>query len=534
VPYKRRTYSGLYQGSPVNPFQKIPGIDIEIVTVKTIGSIYLLKPFTNALQIREIIDRIVPMERDSGGLTHGEVVEQLVLNRLNDPCPLARIEDWAENTGIRELFQICPEELNDDRLGRALDAIEPYINDIEEAIVLSCFSRFSKIDTSRILWDLTSFYFEGDHDASDLIRYGYNRDQKKDKKQAVVELNVTAGDGIPVAHRTLPGNASDQKQALKNMDTLRKRLKNKDFLVIGDRAMFTKDNLAGLIGKKISFVGPLASRDKEFILSFPDEQFQALSYTTAKDKGGYYGIDTTYTFENNGGYFKCRAVVVKSDDLAEQQFKTLNRNLGKVDADLQKIRGQLNKYKYKNYDYANDQIKKKLDKHGNYGKMFHIVLDARNEDAMTLTWEYEKELLDQELRLLGKYVLATSLDSKTHDAEAVLEAYKSRHRVEDSIRMTKSTLKIRPVFLQNDDRIKALVLVMIIALIVYALIEYVVKKEKLAKSARQALFLFRMPAIVALKVNGHLVQQIGNISPFMLAVLNALNIKPLELDNLTG
>ncbi len=426
-------------------------------------------------------------------------------------------------------MHISPEQLNDDRLGGALDAIEPYGDDIEETIVLHALSRFSKIDTSQVLWDTTSFYFEGDHDESDLIRYGYSRDQKPDKKQAVVELNVTARDGIPVCHRTLPGNASDQKEALKNLETLKKRLKNKDLSIIGDRALFTKGNLAGLISTKINFVGPLAAKEREFILSFPDEQFQPLSYTTAKEKGGYSGIDTSYRFEQDGGFYKCRAVVVKSDELSEQEGKTLDKNLARVAADLEKIRGQLNKRKYKSYDYANDQIRKTLAKHGNYGRLFHVVLDARDEDAMVITWEYEKELLYQERRLLGKYVLATSLDKKTHDAEAVLELYKSRHLVEHRFRTTKSTLKVRPVFLQKDERIKALVLVMIIALIVYALIEYVVKQERLATSAKQALFMFRMPAIVTLRVNGQIMQQIGNIKPFMLEILDALNVKPLEL-----
>jgi len=531
VTYKRRSYSGLFQGSTTNYFQGIPGINIEFTTVKTIGSLYLLKPFVSALQIREIIDRIVPMERDAGRLSHGEAIEQLVLNRLHDPCPLVHLEDWAENAGLLELYHIRPNDLNDDRLGRALDAIAPYIDDIEEAIVLFCLSRFGKIDTDQILWDLTSFYFEGDHEDSEMIKYGYNRDQKKDKKQAVVELNVTAKDGIPLCHRTLPGNASDQREALKNLETLKKRLKKKSFLLIGDRALFTKPNLAGLIGKKIDFVGPLAGKDKEFILSFPEEQFQALTYTTAKGKGGYSGIDTAYRFEQDGGYYTCRAVVVKSDELCEQQQKTLDKNLAKVDADLQKIRGHLNLRRYKNVDYVADRVKKMLSDQGCYGKLFHIILKEDEEGALTLTWEYENELLEQQRRLLGKYVLATNLDHKTHDAEAVLEAYKSRHRVEDQIRTTKSTLKIRPVFLQTDERIKSLVLVMIIALIVYALIEYVVKQEGLAKSAKQALFMFRMPAIVTLKINGQIMQQIGNISPFMLEILNALNVKPLELDN---
>lgn len=177
----------------------------------------------------------------------------------------------------------------------------------------------------------------------------------------------------------------------------------------------------------------------------------------------------------------------------------------------------------------NGQIRKTLAKHGSYGRLFHVLLDARDEDAMTLAWEYEPELLDQKRRLLGKYVLATSLDKKTRDVEAVLELYKSRHLVEHRFRTTKSTLKVRPVFLQKDERISALVLVMVIALIVYALIEYVVKQERLATSAKQALLMFRMPAIVTLRVNGQIMQQIGNIKPFMLEILAALNVKPLEL-----
>jgi transposase len=256
-----------------------------------------------------------------------------------------------------------------------------------------------------------------------------------------------------------------------------------------------------------------------------------LAYTTAKGKSGYGGIDTTYTFEHNGGYYTCRAVVVKSDELCKQQGKTLDRNLGKVDADLQKIKGQLNVRKYKNVDYVIDQVKKKLDKHGCYGKLFHVVLGGE-EDALTLTWDYGTEALEKERRLLGKYVLVTGLEKETHDANQVLEAYKSRHRVEDQIRTTKSTLKIRPVFLQSDKRIRALVLVNVIALIVYALVEHVCKQEGLAKSAKQAFFMFRMPAIVAVTVNGQSIRAIGNIKPFMRQLLDDLKVKPLEMNNM--
>lgn len=163
--------------------------------------------------------------------------------------------------------------------------------------------------------------------------------------------------------------------------------------------------------------------------------------------------------------------------------------------------------------------------------LFNISLEGEN-GSLELSWSYNPELLKQEHCLLGKYILATSLESSTHDANQVVELYKSRHRVEDRIRAMKSTLKIRPVFLQSDDRIRSLVLVNIIALIVYALIEYVCQQEGLAKSAKQALFMFRMPAIVTLTVNGQVVQQIGNIKPFMHDILDALKAKPLELDDM--
>ncbi len=56
-------------GHMTNYFQNSPGADIEVATVKTIGSLCLLKPFVEALKIREIVDRIILMERYSDGIT---------------------------------------------------------------------------------------------------------------------------------------------------------------------------------------------------------------------------------------------------------------------------------------------------------------------------------------------------------------------------------------------------------------------------------------------------------------------------------
>ena len=70
---------------------------------------------------------------------------------------------------------------------------------------------------------------------------------------------------------------------------------------------------------------------------------------------------------------------------------------------------------------------------------------------------------------------------------------------------------------------------LVIALIVYDRVG--LPKERLASSARQALFMFRMPAIISLTVNGQFSRS-ATIQPFMHEILDALNVRPLELDDM--
>ncbi len=57
-------------------------------------------------------------------------------NRLHHPRPLRDIEDWAEVCGIEELYGLKPEHLNDDRLGRALEDLEQYFEEINTALAM--------------------------------------------------------------------------------------------------------------------------------------------------------------------------------------------------------------------------------------------------------------------------------------------------------------------------------------------------------------------------------------------------------------
>jgi hypothetical protein len=89
-------------------------------TMKNIGNITLIKPLFDSIGIRKIIDGYCPMERDGDGITNGEAIEVMVLNRLTSPTPIVHVEEWASQYALEEICGISPDEVNDDRLLRKI------------------------------------------------------------------------------------------------------------------------------------------------------------------------------------------------------------------------------------------------------------------------------------------------------------------------------------------------------------------------------------------------------------------------------
>lgn len=73
------------------------------VADKTLGSLPVVAEFVRRLDLAGIVDRACPV-RDLALLTHGQVIEALVANRLTSPAPLVHVEDWAREWAVEEIF----------------------------------------------------------------------------------------------------------------------------------------------------------------------------------------------------------------------------------------------------------------------------------------------------------------------------------------------------------------------------------------------------------------------------------------------
>lgn len=93
-------------------------------------------------------------------LSHGEVIAAMVANRLTGRRPLKHIDQWAKRWAVEEVFGTPAHLLNDDRLGRVLDAIFPHLDTLKGSVAWSAIEAFG-IDTAVFHWDFTSFSSAG-------------------------------------------------------------------------------------------------------------------------------------------------------------------------------------------------------------------------------------------------------------------------------------------------------------------------------------------------------------------------------------
>ena len=225
---------------------------------KALGALPVVAGFCRRLGIAATVDELCPV-RDVAIATHGEVIEALMANRLTSPTPLLRVEDWARDWAVPEAFGVAAEALNDDRVGRALDAIAPQLDAIVGSVGARAIASFG-IDVSRLHWDMTSISLYGAYAAADeefaTPRWGKPKDRRPDLKQIQTGLAVAGDGGIPVFHRAYDGGAGEVAQVVGAMEALREMAGERRFLLVGDSKLVSYKNLKAMIDAEVSFIAP--------------------------------------------------------------------------------------------------------------------------------------------------------------------------------------------------------------------------------------------------------------------------------------
>jgi transposase len=456
---------------------------------KALGSLPVIAKFCERLDIRGIVDRAVPV-RDVAIATHGQVIETMIANRLTSPRPLLRVQEWAAEWAVEEVFGVAPQTLNDDRIGRALDAVAPALDGIVGSIGAQAIAAFG-LDVSRLHWDMTSISLFGDYDTVENgfaePSYGHPKDRRVDLKQIQTGLAVTGDGGVPVLHRAFDGRAGEVNQVVGAMESLRAMCAERSFLLVGDSKLVSFDNLRQLMAAGVAFIAPASKNyiGADVLAGCEFDAAEPVDYVAQRDadklperRGSYRVLQDTWTLpapkNSKHSGLDVRRVFVWSSADADAAAKSRANKLARASDDLDALSRGLGGRHYPTIDAVQARLTTIAAKRhvGDYLRA-DVGTDAAGKP--TLRWRYDQAALDAEAATDGWYCLLTNLDPDIHAAE-VLARYKGQEVVERRYGAFKGPLAVAPVFLKNNRRIEALLSVICLALLIFCLVEREVRR----------------------------------------------------------
>jgi transposase len=455
---------------------------------KALGALPVVAELCRRLDIAGTVDRACPV-RDIAYAAHGQVVEALVANRLTSPTPLVHVEDWARAWAVEEVFGLAPEVLNDDRIGRALDAVAPELDGVVGSIGARAIAEFG-VEVSRIHWDMTSISLFGAYPSpvEEYIepRFGHPKDRRPDLVQVQAGLAVSADGGIPVWHRAYDGGAGEVTQVVPAMEALSRLAGERRFLMVGDSKLVSYPNLRAIIEAEVNFVAPASKAyvGAEVLAACNFDDAVPVGYVAQRDaakppeeRGSYRVAEDTMVLsgkKKTDPALRLRRVFVWSSARAGAAAKARQKKLERAGDDL----GRLGRGLGGRYYSTEAQVKERIAVIGRERRVTAYLKTTVGTDPvtakLTLEWHFDEAALAAEASTDGWYALLTNLGPEVSAAE-VLANYKGQEAAERRYSNFKGPIAVAPMFLKNNRRIEALITVICLALLIFSLVERAVR-----------------------------------------------------------
>lgn len=365
-----------------------------------------------------------------------DLIMALIASRILHPeSKLALSRSWHQST-LGSLLEI--EDASDDALYAAMD----WLFERQETIETKLARRHLK-NGDRVLYDLSSSYFEGCH--CPLAARGYSRDQKKGKLQVNYGL-MTDSRGCPIAISAFPGNTMDSKTLLDQVERLQATFGLESVVLVGDRGMISQKQIDELVGKSgIDWITALRTGAIRKLVAT-----EAIQLTL---------FDEHSLFELTHADFPGEKLVAcRNPDLAIRRKITRQSLLDATVKELKKVQAMVTGGYLKEADKIGVRVGKVINR---YKMAKHFKLDIA---ASHFSFEIDQTHVDEEAALDGIYVIRSSLTGTEVSAEEAVRYYKSLSQVERAFRSMKTMdLEIRPIRHYQENRVRTHLLICMLA-----------------------------------------------------------------------
>lgn len=361
------------------------------------------------------------------------IFKRLVIMRLLYPVSKLRTVEY--------LYRHYQEQYDIDYVYRYMDKLhKSYAGQLQQISFDHAKSILGE-SLSIVFYDVTTLYFEAEHE-DDLRKMGFSKDGKAQNPQIVLGLLVSKG-GYPLAYEMFEGNKFEGKTMLPVIEGFKQRYQLGSLVVVADAGLLSNDNISSLVQAGHTFI--LGGRLKN-----ESEAIKAQVLSLNLNDGQSAIIEKPGNLKLIVSYASARAIK-----------DAHNRSRGLQKLEIQLKTGKLTK------DHINNR---------GYNKYLKL------EGAMAVSIDYDKYKQDARWDGLKSYITNTGLSK-----EIVIDYYKSLWHIEKAFRISKTDLKIRPVYHRLERRIKSHLAIAFCSYKIYKELERQLAIKKLSLSAEKAL-----------------------------------------------
>ena len=445
---------------------------------------------------------ISPTERK---VSCGHAVQAMVLNALGlTGRALYLMPEYMRNKPVDLLIGegLVADDFNDDTLGRALD--EVYQIGVTElfAWIAGEAVKVFEVETGYAHVDTSSFSLHGEYESAVAqravetygavqIRHGYSKEHRPDLKQVVVSLITSQASALPLWLEVLDGNSSDKESFAETIKRYCHHLEEgtPPWFVM-DSAGYSQDNLTAW--QEIGWVTrvPETVGEAKAIL-------QAVATATMEDVGDGYRICPLC---NTYGDIRQRWLLVYSQQAYTRESKQLDKRIANAEVAAEKAWRSLKQRTFQcqaDAEAAAIQLAQELPWHRPQAqamprkKYAKAGRPAKDAVAQIVGWQVtgqltvKEEVVEERRQRLGRFIIATNvLDEETLPHTQLLNVYKEQgSAVERGFRFLKDPLFFADsLFLKSPARIMAMIMIMGLALLVYALAERQIRRQLAAQN----------------------------------------------------
>lgn len=391
---------------------------------------------------------------------------------------------------------INPVGLND--IYRSLDILAESKEKIEGQIFEINKNLFN-MSIDVVFYDATTFSFSSVI-ADSLKDFGYSKEGKPNRVQVVMGLLIDCY-GRPIGYEIFPGNTFDGKTLSSALDKLEGRFGIRKVIIVADKGITSKVNLKEIIDRGYFYIfayrlKSASAKVRDEVLSGGYSQIRntddALSYKVISHKDVFY-IDS------------------KKESIDQKVIITYSEKRAKKDAlDRQKM-----------IDRAQDLLKdfSKIKASNRRGAKKYIAQEGQN-----INYLLDTAAIEADSRFDGYYAIATNQNNLS--AQDVISAYHNLWRIEQSFRIIKTSLEVKPIFVWTEKRIRGHFVICFLAFLLARHLEYKLNKNNISASAekiREALNSLNF-AKVSLNGNSYFIKT--KVEDLAYKILKILKIKP--------